>query len=46
MTDVLERLEIAFADRHTIERELGSGGMAVVSSSPTLPLLVLTGHGA
>jgi len=27
MADVLERLKTALADRYTIERELGSGGM-------------------
>jgi hypothetical protein len=26
MTDLLERLEQALADRYTIEREIGSGG--------------------
>jgi TolB-like protein len=30
MTDVLERLRTALADRYRIERELGSGGMATV----------------
>ncbi|HUQ48141.1 MAG TPA: protein kinase, partial [Gemmatimonadaceae bacterium] len=30
MTDVLSRLQQALADRYTIERELGSGGMATV----------------
>jgi len=30
MTDVLDRLKDALADRYTIERELGSGGMATV----------------
>jgi len=30
MTDLLERLKPALADRYTIERELGRGGMAVV----------------
>jgi serine/threonine-protein kinase len=30
MADVLERLKAALADRYTIERELGSGGMATV----------------
>lgn len=30
MTDVLERLQQALADRYRIERELGSGGMATV----------------
>jgi hypothetical protein len=31
MADVLDRLKAALADRYTIERELGSGGMATVS---------------
>jgi serine/threonine-protein kinase len=30
MTDSLDRLKTALADRYTIERELGSGGMATV----------------
>jgi serine/threonine protein kinase len=30
MADVLDRLKAALADRYTVERELGSGGMAVV----------------
>ena len=30
MADLLERLKAALADRYTIERELGSGGMATV----------------
>jgi serine/threonine protein kinase/tetratricopeptide (TPR) repeat protein len=30
MTDALDRLKTALADRYTIERELGSGGMATV----------------
>ena len=30
MTDPLPRLTAALADRYTIERELGSGGMATV----------------
>jgi serine/threonine-protein kinase len=30
MTDVLDRLRKALADRYTIEREIGSGGMATV----------------
>jgi serine/threonine-protein kinase len=30
MADVLEHLKAALADRYTIERELGSGGMATV----------------
>ena len=29
-TDLLERLKTALADRYAIEREVGSGGMAVV----------------
>ncbi|MHC4235826.1 MAG: hypothetical protein ACYSUQ_11975 [Planctomycetota bacterium] len=28
MSDVLDRLETALADRYIIEREIGSGGMA------------------
>jgi serine/threonine-protein kinase len=30
VSDVLERLKTALADRYSVERELGSGGMAVV----------------
>lgn len=30
MSDVLDRLRAALADRYALERELGSGGMAVV----------------
>ena len=30
MTDVMDRLKAALSDRYTIERELGSGGMATV----------------
>jgi tetratricopeptide (TPR) repeat protein len=30
MTDALDRLKSALADRYTVERELGSGGMATV----------------
>ncbi len=30
MTDVVQRLSAAVGDRHTIERELGAGGMATV----------------
>ncbi len=30
MTDALDRIRAAFADRYTIEQELGGGGMATV----------------
>ena len=30
MTDLLDRLKTALSNRYTIERELGSGGMATV----------------
>jgi serine/threonine-protein kinase len=30
MADVLDRLKAALADRYTIKREIGSGGMATV----------------
>jgi serine/threonine protein kinase len=30
VTDLLERLKKALADLYTLEREIGSGGMAVV----------------
>ncbi len=30
MSDVLDRLTTAFADRYAVQRELGSGGMATV----------------
>ncbi|MFB3112532.1 MAG: hypothetical protein ACE10G_10905 [Gemmatimonadales bacterium] len=30
MSDLLERLRTALADRYAIERELGAGGMATV----------------
>ena len=30
MTDQLDRLTAALADRYAIERELGAGGMAIV----------------
>jgi serine/threonine protein kinase len=30
MTDQLDRLKAALADRYTLERELGAGGMATV----------------
>ena len=36
MADLLERLKAALADRYTIERELGSGGMATVYLSQDL----------
>jgi hypothetical protein len=35
MADVLEPLKAALSDRYTIERELGSGGMATVTSLRT-----------
>ena len=35
MTDHLDRLAAALASRYTIERELGSGGMATVDLSFT-----------
>ena len=31
MTDTLDRLKAALADRYAIEREIGSGGMATVA---------------
>ena len=34
MADLLERLKAALADHYTIERELGSGGMATVYLAP------------
>ena len=30
MSDALDRLKSALADRYTIEREIGAGGMATV----------------
>jgi serine/threonine-protein kinase len=36
MTDALDRLKAALAARYTIERELGSGGMATVSLAQDL----------
>ena len=30
MTDMLEQLQNSLADRYVVERELGSGGMAIV----------------
>jgi serine/threonine-protein kinase len=36
MTDLLERLTQALADRYTIERELGRGGMAIVYQAQDL----------
>ena len=38
MADLLERLKSALADRYTIERELGSGGMATVYLAEDLKL--------
>jgi serine/threonine-protein kinase len=38
MTDALTRLSAALADRYTIERELGSGGMATVYLAEDLKL--------
>ncbi len=35
MTDILARLTVALADRYTIEREFGAGGMATVISRTT-----------
>jgi hypothetical protein len=32
MTDLLDRFRQALADRYTVERELGRGGMALRSS--------------
>ena len=37
MTDQLNRLKAALADRYAIERELGSGGMATVYLAHALP---------
>ena len=34
MTNELDRLKSALADRYAIERELGSGGMATVYLAP------------
>jgi serine/threonine protein kinase len=36
MTDVLDNLAVALSDRYTIERELGSGGMATVHLAENL----------
>jgi tetratricopeptide (TPR) repeat protein/tRNA A-37 threonylcarbamoyl transferase component Bud32 len=38
MTDVLDRLRAALADRYAIEREIGSGGMATVYLAEDLKL--------
>jgi len=38
MTDALSRLKTALSDRYTIERELGSGGMATVYLAEDLKL--------
>ncbi len=31
MTDTIERLKAALADRYTIEEEIGAGGLAAVN---------------
>ncbi len=36
VTEMLDRLTTALADRYTIERELGAGGMATVYLAPDL----------
>ena len=38
MTDASDRLKAALADRYTIERELGAGGMATVYMAHDLKL--------
>jgi len=35
MSEITERLKVAIADRYLIERELGQGGMATVTSPTT-----------
>ncbi len=37
VTDILDRVKAALADRYTIEHELGAGGMAIVylATDPT-----------
>ena len=37
MTDLLDRLSAAIADRYTLERELGAGGMATVYLAHVYP---------
>ncbi len=37
MTDTIDRLKTALADRYTIERELGSGSMATVYLASGFP---------
>jgi serine/threonine-protein kinase len=39
MTDLLDRLKTALADRYAIEREIGSGGMATVYLAEDLRLV-------
>ncbi len=41
MADLLDRLKAALADRHRIERELGSGGMATAYLAQDLKRQVL-----
>ena len=36
MSGVLDRLKTALSDRYTVERELGSGGMAIVNLAEDL----------
>ncbi len=38
MTDILDRIKAALADRYTIEHELGAGGMAIVYLATDLKL--------
>ena len=39
MTDTIDRLKTALADRYTIEFELGAGGMATVYLAEGFPAL-------
>ncbi len=48
MTDLLDRLESAFAERCTVEQEVGSGGLAADCASSILPVRqrrTTTAHG-